>query len=98
MISSFIGSFPRPKRLIKAIGRFRSKKINREVLKEEYKIAIKKLIEKLEKIGIESGTDGMFKWDDIFSPFVEKIGGLNANGLYRFFDNNTYYRVPVIEN
>lgn len=51
-----------------------------------------------EESGIDIYTDGAYGFDDLFSPFFEALGlkGVERDGLIRFFDNNTYYRRPVI--
>jgi 5-methyltetrahydropteroyltriglutamate--homocysteine methyltransferase len=38
----------------------------------------------------------MLKWQDLLRPFTEKLGGVEVGGLARWFNNNTFYRTPVV--
>ena len=40
--------------------------------------------------------DGKLSWQDIFRPIVEATEGLETGSLTRWFDNNNFYRQPVI--
>lgn len=46
--------------------------------------------------GIDRIGDGRIRWDDPVTPFAMAHGGFEPGGLIRFFDNNVYYRRPVI--
>ena len=95
--ATFIGSFPRPRSLMRAIGRFMGGKISRDELEYHYRRALSSTLAKLVRTGIASGTDCMFRWDDPLTPITQGLKGAKLNGLYRFFNNNFYYRVPIIE-
>jgi len=41
-------------------------------------------------------TDGMLKWQDLLQPFTENLVGLKAGSLARWFNNNTFYRKPIV--
>ncbi|MCS7117960.1 MAG: hypothetical protein NZ957_04145 [Thaumarchaeota archaeon] len=43
-------------------------------------------------------TDPMLLWHDHFRPFTENVVGMEVNGLSRWYDNNTFYKVPVIKS
>jgi len=47
--------------------------------------------------GLDLVTDGQVRWDDEITYFARRLTGISIDGLERFFDNNTYYRQPVIE-
>lgn len=40
--------------------------------------------------------DGMLRWHDLLRPFAEKLDGVEVDGLSRWFDNNLFYKKPVI--
>ncbi|MCS7094393.1 MAG: hypothetical protein NZ988_01105 [Thaumarchaeota archaeon] len=42
-------------------------------------------------------TDPMLLWHDLFRPFAENVKGLSVNGLSRWYDNNMFYKVPLIK-
>jgi 5-methyltetrahydropteroyltriglutamate--homocysteine methyltransferase len=46
--------------------------------------------------GIDRAGDGRIRWDDPVTPFAMAHDGFEPGGLIRFFDNNVYYRRPVI--
>jgi 5-methyltetrahydropteroyltriglutamate--homocysteine methyltransferase len=53
-------------------------------------------------VGVQLGSgmtrvvDGMLDWHDPLRPFVAAWRGVALGGLQRWFDNNFFYRVPVI--
>jgi 5-methyltetrahydropteroyltriglutamate--homocysteine methyltransferase len=46
--------------------------------------------------GIDVINDGQIRWDDLLAPFARAWGGCDRGPLERFYDNNTYFRQPVI--
>ncbi|MGH2377367.1 MAG: hypothetical protein ACRDGT_02720 [Candidatus Limnocylindria bacterium] len=54
-------------------------------------------ITEMERAGIDVVNDGQVRWDDLFSPFARAWKGVSRGPLERFYDNNTYFRQPVIE-
>jgi 5-methyltetrahydropteroyltriglutamate--homocysteine methyltransferase len=50
------------------------------------------------EVGMAWLTDGLLNWQDIFRPLVEAWGGLSLGGLKRWFDNNTFFREPIISS
>ncbi|MBI4436099.1 MAG: methylcobamide--CoM methyltransferase [Candidatus Omnitrophica bacterium] len=55
-----------------------------------------RVIREQEALGIDIITDGQLLWEDIVTPLASKIEGFKINGLTRFFNNNVYYRQPVV--
>jgi len=53
-------------------------------------------IGEIEAAGVETINDGQIRWDDLLAPFARSWSGVEAGPLERFYDNNTYYRQPVI--
>jgi len=50
----------------------------------------------LEWAGIDVINDGQVRWDDLLAPFARAWDGCDRGPLERFYDNNTYFRQPVI--
>ncbi len=46
--------------------------------------------------GLDRVVDGMMDWHDPLRPFAEAWRGVAVGGLQRWFDNNFFYRVPVV--
>ena len=80
------------------MNQFDQKKISKEKLEEVYKATILRVIKEQEDAGIDIITDGQIRWDDLVTPFAKNIEGCEINGLLRFFNNNVYYRKPVIKS
>src|SRR5439155_7130558 len=47
--------------------------------------------------GVDLVTDGQVRWDDPLTRIAEGLEGFSVSGLLRFFDNNTYFRQPVVK-
>ncbi|HKY50637.1 MAG TPA: hypothetical protein VJP45_05220 [Candidatus Limnocylindria bacterium] len=50
----------------------------------------------LEWAGIDVINDGQVRWDDLLAPFARAWEGCERGPLERFYDNNTYFRQPII--
>ncbi|MGH2491509.1 MAG: hypothetical protein ACRDF9_08365, partial [Candidatus Limnocylindria bacterium] len=50
----------------------------------------------LDWAGIDVINDGQIRWDDLLAPFAREWDGCDRGPLERFYDNNTYFRQPVI--
>ncbi|GBC70100.1 5-methyltetrahydropteroyltriglutamate--homocysteine methyltransferase [archaeon HR01] len=96
MIGYLVGPLPRSEALIKAYrdhgkGRISDAELDRKVSEEA---------EKLVKLQMEAGlaylSDGMLNWQDQLRPVFEGLDGVELDGLSRWFDNNFFYKKPVI--
>jgi len=90
------GSFPRPQELRKAINAFNEGKITQQDLERIYRSSLLKVVRLQEEAGLNLLTSGLLLWDDLLRPFAEKLEGIKLGRLLRFFDNNFYYRRPII--
>ena len=54
-------------------------------------------IGEIEAAGIDIINDAQIRWDDLLSPFARAWSGVQPGPLERFYDNNTYFRQPVID-
>ena len=73
-------------------------KISAAQLEQIFQETIKRVIREQEEAGIDIITDGQIRWDDLLTPIAKNIPGVEIGGLIRFFDNNVYYRRPVIKS
>jgi 5-methyltetrahydropteroyltriglutamate--homocysteine methyltransferase len=46
--------------------------------------------------GLDYVTDGQLRWQDLLRPITDGTPGMHAGGIIRWFDNNSFYRHPVI--
>ncbi len=102
--TTVVGSYPKitedksAPNLRSALNRFDQKKISEEDLEKVYQETIKRVIKEQEEAGVNLITDGQIRWDDLVTPFARNIQGFEIGGLIRFFDNNVYYRRPIIKS
>lgn len=54
------------------------------------------LLTQQKKHGFPFLEDGMLVWQDIFRPIVLSSDGMTVGSLTRWFDNNCFYRQPII--
>lgn len=73
-------------------------KITIEKLEEIYQETIRRVIKEQEDAGVDIITDGQIRWDDLVTPLAKNIAGIEIGGLIRFFDNNVYYRRPMVKS
>jgi 5-methyltetrahydropteroyltriglutamate--homocysteine methyltransferase len=64
---------------------------------QAFKEATIKVVEAQVSAGLSYVTDGMLKWQDLLRPFAENLEGLKAGALARWFNNNTFYRKPIVQ-
>lgn len=90
------GPFPRSEALVQATRAAARSKMPSSDLEEAYR----RDLAALGKLQMESGlnyfVDGQLNWADIFRPFSEIFKGIKLGALTRWFDNNTFYRKPVV--
>jgi 5-methyltetrahydropteroyltriglutamate--homocysteine methyltransferase len=90
------GAFPRSEKLVTATragvrGNLPQSEVD-QVLQDD----IKSCIQLQEQSSLYACSDGQLNWQDLFRPFSEILTGIKPGGLTRWFDNNTFYRKPII--
>ncbi|WP_367884369.1 hypothetical protein [Thermococcus sp. JCM 11816] len=99
IVPALIGSLPRPVSLAKKIEQYSIGRLGgEEDLEKAYLEHTRRAFIKLREAGIRVITDGLYRWDDIFNPpFIRFIeGGIEVNGLFKFYENNFFYRSPIV--
>jgi len=91
-----VGIHPRSERLIKTFRAYSRKKINLDELNEVLEKESRELIKLQLDLNYRYVTDGMLRWHDLLRPLAEKLEGVEVDGLSRWFDNNLFYKKPVI--
>lgn len=97
------GSYPRigdslkQQRLRRAIADLEVKKIDEAGLRAVQDDVAREVIREQEKAGLDVVTDGHVRWYDPVSHWIGQLKGVRITGLLRFFDNNFYFRQPVVE-
>ncbi len=103
LLVTAIGSYPRPpeeggefrlRRRLQAVDRGEAKP--EDVRAAEDDLTAEILAEQA-AAGVDLVTDGQVRWDDPVTRVAEGLEGFGISGLLRFFDNNTYFRRPVVK-
>ncbi|MGC9345196.1 MAG: hypothetical protein ACP5ER_00180 [Candidatus Bathyarchaeales archaeon] len=99
MIGCYLtGILPRPKELIEITRAYERRKVDKNELEKSFRKATEKVIEAQMIAGFSYITDGMLKWQDLLRPFTEGLSGIELGSLARWFNNNAFYRKPIIVN
>lgn len=104
MKTTVIGAFPKisddpdGQELRRALHRFDRGDIDAPALDDVYDAVTRHAVGEIEAAGIDVLNDGQIRWDDLFAPFARSWTGVSRGPLERFYDNNTYFRQPVIES
>lgn len=102
MITTVIGNFPKVAegrygtKVIGAMSRWQRQELTDAELEQIFQEVTREAIAQQEEAGIDLLTDGQIRWEDLVTPLARKIEGFEINGLERFFDNNVYYRKPIL--
>ena len=103
MKTTVIGAFPKisddqgGQELRRALHRFDRGEIDASALDQVFDTVTRSAIAELEGAGIDVINDAQIRWDDLFAQFARSWEGVSRGPLERFYDNNTYFRQPVIE-
>jgi len=97
MKTALLGSFPRPRLLSKRVQQFRGGKFPEDKLMAEISRISSRLLGLAKEAAIDYVTGGNFLWDDIVDMACSQVTCHERNGLMRFYENNFYYRAPVLK-
>lgn len=103
MKTTVIGAFPKisddagRQELRRALHRHDRGEIDDAALESVYAATTTAAINELEAAGVDVINDGQVRWDDLLAPFARAWEGVSRGPLERYYDNNTYFRQPVIE-
>lgn len=95
LLTTTVGSFPKPAYLVRARNKFARGEIGREELLELEKQATRDVIQLQEELGLDILVDGEMYRGDMVTYFSEQMEGFAISGLVRSYGNR-YYRKPVV--
>lgn len=96
LLTTTVGSFPKPDYLVKARNLFSQKKISQEELKKLERKATQEAIKLQEKIGLDILVHGEMERGDMVTFFAERLEGFGMSGLVRSYGNR-YYKKPIVK-
>lgn len=101
--STTIGSYPKIAEELPGpnvrnqLNRLESGKAEIRSVEQAFRATIARSVAEQEEAGIDLLTDGQIRWEDLLTPLCRDAAGMHPGGLLRWYNNNTYYRHPVIE-
>lgn len=101
ILTANIGSYPRigeekdQQRLRRALHHLQYKEISAHAFHDVEQSVIQEIVREQILAGVDEATDGGVSWHDPVSHFCRKVAGIRLSGLNRYFETNTYYRIPV---
>lgn len=102
MITTTVGNYPKVAeqaygtKLIGAITKRQRQELSDAQLEATYQAITRAVLQEQEAAGLDLLTDGQIRWEDLVTPVAKRLGGFEINGLTRWFDNNIYYRRPIL--
>jgi 5-methyltetrahydropteroyltriglutamate--homocysteine methyltransferase len=90
------GAFPRSEHLVEVTRSAARGQVSGGDLHEAFSREAQTLVDLQVGAGLDYVVDGQLNWQDLFRPFSEIFTGLSPGSLMRWFDNNTFYRKPII--
>ncbi|WP_456327763.1 methionine synthase [Archaeoglobus sp.] len=95
MKTTVVGSYPKPKWLLRMIKLHKDGKVDDKVMDEAYKDAVKAVVKDHEIAGVDIIWDGEMRREEMTSYFAERIDGFVIYGEVRVW-GNAYYPKPSI--
>jgi 5-methyltetrahydropteroyltriglutamate--homocysteine methyltransferase len=103
MKTTVIGAYPKigdgleAQELRRALHRHDRGEIGDAELGKVFDDVTRAAIGEIEAAGVDVTNDAQIRWDDLLAPFARGWSGVEPGPLERFYDNNTYFRQPVID-
>ncbi len=91
------GPYPRNPNFAKVVSRYQSGKVDKKAFDEAVRKEIERYVNLMLGYKVDYLTAGLMRFDDLVDAMVSLLNNVEKNGLVRFYDNNFYYRVPVIK-
>ncbi len=102
MRTTTVGSYPKVAEeaygttVIGTMTRWQRKELGDATLERAFRDVTRAVIAEQEEAGIDVVTDGQIRWEDLVTVIARRLGGFELGGLSRWFDNNVYYRRPIL--
>ncbi|MFN2433647.1 MAG: hypothetical protein ABR599_12700 [Gemmatimonadota bacterium] len=91
-----VGDEPGEQKLRRALHAFDREEISADELQSVERETVKTILGEQADAGLDVVTDGQVAWHDPLSHLARGLEGVEVSGLLRWFDNNFYYRQPVL--
>lgn len=91
------GIYPRSEEVVAATRGLERGRTSRNDVDERLDADLADFLRVQRDAGLDGFSDGLLRWQDLFRPLVEATEGMRARALVRWFDNNSFFRAPEIE-
>lgn len=91
------GLYPRSEHLVAATRDLDRGRTDTRAVAEQRREDYAEFVQLQREAGLDYLATGQQSWQDVFRPLVLSSAGLSPGSLTRWFDNNTFYRVPVLD-
>jgi 5-methyltetrahydropteroyltriglutamate--homocysteine methyltransferase len=91
-----VGIFPRSEELVAATRAYERSRYDEAALDRLFAEEARRVVALQVEAGLDYVTDGLLRWQDLLRPLSEGVDGMHPGPVTRWFDNNTFYRRPVI--
>ncbi|MFB6136007.1 MAG: 5-methyltetrahydropteroyltriglutamate--homocysteine methyltransferase [Halobacteriaceae archaeon] len=68
-----------------------------EEVRAVYRDARERVVETQREAGLDRVVEGQLRWDDMLAHPLCVHDGVRTEGIVRYYDNNNFYREPVVE-
>lgn len=91
-----VGIFPRSEKVVELSRAVERRRATAEELAAAVAEDERRVIALQREAGLDYIVDGQLRWQDLLRPLSVGIPGMDPGGIVRWFNNNTFYRRPVI--
>lgn len=104
MKTTLVGSYPKVAEgaygtnVIGSISKWQRQELTDAQLEQVFQEITAAVLREQEQAGVDLLTDGQIRWEDLVTPIARGLSGFEINGLTRWFNNNVYYRRPILRS
>ncbi len=91
-----VGIFPRSEKVVELSRAVERRRATADELAAAIAEDEQRVIALQREAGLDYIVDGQLRWQDLLRPLSDGIPGMHPGGIVRWFDNNSFYRHPVI--
>ena len=91
------GIYPRSEQVVGLTRDLERGRATPEQVEGGFKRDLEDFIRVQQEAQLDFFSDGLLRWQDIFRPLVEGADGMEPGGLQRWFDNNAFFRAPLVK-
>jgi 5-methyltetrahydropteroyltriglutamate--homocysteine methyltransferase len=91
-----VGIFPRSEAVVELSRAVERRRATADELAAAVAEDEQRVIALQREAGLDYIVDGQLRWQDLLRPLSDGIPGMHPGGIVRWFDNNSFFRHPVI--